>query len=117
MTTFSNLQNGEFAHELLKSLASRNQMNHDTIVNNSVNQTSPRTPLHGRLSTFDRREARAKEHEARPPPRFISLLRPLPVNQKPKPSGNTLLAQRYPISGNSYFWRTGWRRSDLSHTT
>src|SRR6267143_357564 len=76
------------------------------IVNNSAQPTSPQTPLHGRPSTFDRRGARAKEHEARPPARFSSLPSVLTVNQKQEPSGNTLLAQRYPASGNSYFWRT-----------
>src|SRR5258705_13416711 len=81
-------------------------MNQSAIVNNSTHQTSPRAPLHGRLSRFDRRGARAKEHEARPPARFISLLKPLTVNQKQEPQGNTLLAQRYPIPGNPYFWRT-----------
>ena len=43
------------------------------IVNNSANQTSPRPPLQGSPSTFDRRGARAKEHAARPPARFSSL--------------------------------------------
>jgi hypothetical protein len=28
------------------------------------------------------------------------------VKQKQRPLGNTLLAQRCPLSGNSYFWRT-----------
>ena len=48
---------------------------------------------------------------ARPPARFSSLPSPESVNQKPEPSGNTLLAQRYPLSGNSYFWRTAWEGS------
>ena len=50
--------------------------------------------------------ARAKAH-SRPPARFTSLLNRETVNQKQGPWGNTLLAQRYPSSGNSYFWRTG----------
>src|ERR1041385_2921718 len=76
------------------------------VVNNSANQTSPRTPLQGSPSTFDRRGARAREHQARPPARFSSLPSQQTVNQKQEPAGNTLLAQRYPASGNSYFWRT-----------
>ena len=47
--------------------------------------------------------------EARPPARFSSLRSKRLVNHKQVPSGNTLLAQRYPLSGNSYFWRTGNR--------
>jgi len=43
---------------------------------------------------------------ARPPARFSSLRNPEIVNQKQRPLGNTLLAQRCPRSGNSYFWRT-----------
>src|SRR5260370_20989335 len=54
-------------------------------------------------STAGGRERRLK---ARPPVRFSSLRSPRLVNQKQEPSGNTLLAQRYPLSGNSYFWRT-----------
>jgi hypothetical protein len=54
------------------------------IVNNSVRPTSPQTPLRWSATTFDRREARAMEHEARPPARFSSPLSPQPDNQKPK---------------------------------
>ena len=43
---------------------------------------------------------------ARPPARFNSLRSEQIVNQEPRPSGNTLLAQRYPSPGNSYFWHT-----------
>src|SRR6266436_1327481 len=43
---------------------------------------------------------------ARPPARFSSLRSPRLVNQKQEPSGNTLLAQRYPLPGNRYLWRT-----------
>jgi len=75
-------------------------------VNNSTNQTSPQTPLQGSPSTFDRRGARAREHAARPPARFSSLPSAETVNQKQEPWGNTLLAQRYPFPGNTYFWRT-----------
>lgn len=39
-------------------------------VNNSAHRTSPRTPLRGSATTFDRRGARALEHEARPPCSF-----------------------------------------------
>jgi hypothetical protein len=88
-------------------------MEQTAIVNNSIHQTSPRPPLHGCLSRFDRRGARAKEHEARPPARFISLLKPLTVNQKQEPQGNTLLAQRYPIPGNPHFWRTATTRPEI----
>jgi hypothetical protein len=55
-------------------------------------------------STAGGRELRLK---ARPPARFSSLRSTGKVNQKQEPSGNTLLAQRYPLSGNSYFWRKG----------
>ena len=44
-------------------------------------------------STAGARERRLK---ARPPARFSSLRNPTLVNQKQEPSGNTLLAQRYP---------------------
>src|SRR5881227_2971320 len=81
-------------------------MERNAIVNNSGNQTSPRTPLQESPSTFDRRGARAREYQARPPARFSSLRSDKTVNQKQQPSGNTLLAQRYLLSGNSYFWRT-----------
>src|SRR5208337_3314617 len=47
---------------------------------------------------------------ARPPARFSWLRSQETVNQKQEPWGNTLLAQRYPFPGNSYFWRTApWR--------
>ena len=49
------------------------------------------------------RELRLK---ARPPARFNLLRKQLTVNEEQRPTGNTLLAQRYPSSGNSYFWRT-----------
>src|SRR6266702_4562955 len=55
-------------------------------------------------STAGGRERRLK---ARPPARFSSLRSQRLVNQKQEPPGNTLLAQRYPSSGNSYFWRKG----------
>src|ERR1035437_8401687 len=48
--------------------------------------------------------------QPRPPARFSSLRSQEIVNHKQEPWGNTLLAQRYPISGNSYFWRTASRR-------
>ena len=76
------------------------------IVNNSGNQTFPRTPIQESVSAFDRRGARAKRHAARPPARFSSLQSQETVTQKQEPQGNTLLAQRYPVPGNSYFWRT-----------
>jgi hypothetical protein len=79
------------------------------LVNNSACQTSPRSPFRGSPSTFDRRGARAVGLAARPPARFSSLRNPQTVNQKQEPPGNTLLAQRYPCSGNSYFWRTAGR--------
>src|SRR5437762_1931172 len=53
-------------------------------------------------STAGGRELRLK---ARPPARFNSLRSERTVNQKQEPLGNTLLAQRYTLSGNSYFWR------------
>ena len=83
------------------------------VVNNSAHQTSPRPPLHGSASTFDRRGARAGEHAARPPARFSSLRSQEIVNHKQEPWGNTLLAQRYPISGNSYFWRTAYKAYEM----
>src|SRR6266436_7954912 len=46
---------------------------------------------------------------ARPPARFSSLRTPRLVNQKQESSGNTLLAQRYPLPGNRYLWRTTYR--------
>jgi hypothetical protein len=76
------------------------------IVNNSGNQTFPQTPIPESVSAFDRRGARAKRHAARPPARFSSLQSQETVTQKQEPRGNTLLAQRYPVTGNSYFWRT-----------
>src|SRR5436853_7366377 len=88
-------------------------MERNAIVNNSGNQTSPRTPLQESPSTFDRRGARAREYQARPPARFSSLRSDKTVNQKQQPSGNTLLAQRYLLSGNSYFWRTAKRSRAL----
>ena len=42
--------------------------------------------------------------KARPPARFSSQPSPERVNQKQVPAGNTLLAQRYLLPGNSYFW-------------
>src|ERR1035437_4374014 len=48
--------------------------------------------------------------QPRPPARFSSLRSQEIVNHKQEPWGNTLLAQRYPISGNSYFWRTAKER-------
>ena len=54
------------------------------------------------------RELRLK---ARPPAHFNSLRSPQTVNQEQRPTGNTLLAQRYPNSGNSYFWQTADQRS------
>jgi len=54
--------------------------------------------------TAGRRELRRK---ARPPARFSSLRSAGTVNQKQGPPGNTLLAQRYLLSGNSFFWRKG----------
>jgi len=79
------------------------------MVNNSLNQSPPRPPSVGvrPYSTAGGRELRLA---ARPPARFSSLPSPQSVNQKQEPSGNTLLAQRYPLSGNSYFWRTAVRR-------
>ena len=90
-------------------------MERNAIVNNSGNQTSPRTPLQESPSTFDRRGARAREYQARPPARFSSLRSDKTVNQKQQPSGNTLLAQRYLLSGNSYFWRTAFDRVPFLH--
>jgi len=69
-----------------------------------------RTPKSNEPSTAGGRERRLK---ARPPARFSSLRSLGLVNQKQEPSGNTLLAQRYPSSGNSYFWRT----TTLAHVT
>src|ERR1043166_7415288 len=54
----------------------------EAFVNNSAHQASPRSPLCGSATTFDRRRARAREHEARPPARFSSRLNPQPHNQK-----------------------------------
>ena len=54
-------------------------------VNNSAEQISPRSPpLYGSATTFDRRGARAAEHEARPPARSSSLSSTRPHNQNPK---------------------------------
>ena len=61
-------------------------------------------------STAGGRELRL---EARPPARFSSLRSEGIVSNKQEPLGNTLLAQRYPFSGNSYFWRTA---TDLAIT-
>src|SRR5437899_59123 len=54
---------------------------------------------------------------ARPPARFSSLRSPRLVNQKQESSGNTLLAQRYPLPGNRYLWRTTARDSYLTTTS
>src|SRR6185369_15035837 len=59
-------------------------------------------------STAGGRELRLK---ARPPARFNSLRSQEIVNQQQRPLGNTLLAQRCPLSGNSYFWHTARCRS------
>jgi len=81
-------------------------------VNNSVNQSPPGPPSAGvrPYSTAGGRELRLA---ARPPARFSSLPSEESVNHEQEPEGNTLLAQRYPFSGNSYFWRTAewspWR--------
>ena len=83
------------------------------LVNNGKALQRTRHPKNGirksnEPSTAGGRELRLK---TRPPARFSSLQCPRIVNQKQEPSGNTLLAQRYPSSGNSYFWRTtngGW---------
>src|SRR5208282_6571176 len=50
-------------------------------VDNQPGQASPRTPLHGRPTTFDRRGARAGGHAARPPARFSSLPNPPTAKQ------------------------------------
>ena len=55
------------------------------IVNNFDITASPQTPLHGSASVLDRRGARAKEHAARPPARFSSLLSQEFNNQKQTP--------------------------------
>jgi len=69
------------------------------IVNNSPNCTSPRSPLHGSASDFDRRGARAKGSQPAP----LLVLTRLGTN-KPLIKSNShrvtpLLAQRYPLSG------------------
>ena len=79
------------------------------IVNNFSWPTPPRPPSVGvrPYSTAGGRELRLA---ARPPARFSWLRSQETVNQEQTPWGNTLLAQRYPLSGNSYFWRTGFRQ-------
>jgi len=52
---------------------------------------------------------------ARPPARFSSLRSPRLVNQKQESSGNTLLAQRYPLPGNRYLWRTTSLRAEVQY--
>src|SRR5437868_838992 len=69
----------------------------------------PRTSL-GSLTNLRPQGARAKARSS-PPARFNSLRSQQTVNQKQRPAGNTLLAQRYTSSGNSYFWQTA--RSSL----
>ena len=64
-------------------------------------RSSDRTPHEP--STAGGRELRL---EARPPARFNSLRNQQTVNQEQRPLGNTLLAQRCQLSGNSYFWHT-----------
>src|SRR5436305_12448932 len=54
-------------------------------------------------------EGREQGLKARPSASFSSLRAHRIVNQKQRPLGNTLLAQRYSLSGNSYLWRTGPR--------
>src|ERR1700720_33871 len=71
------------------------------------NQPSPAPQIRksNEPSTAGGRELRLK---ARPPARFSWLRTQRIVNQQQEPSGNTLLAQRYTLSGNSYLWRTAW---------
>ena len=65
----------------------------------------PQEPEIERLTNLRPQGARAKARSS-PPARFNSLRSEQTVNQEQRPTGNTLLAQRYPTSGNSYFWQT-----------
>ena len=48
-------------------MVTKDQLNvAQAVVNNSANQTSPRSPLHGCASVFDRRGARAKGSQLAP---------------------------------------------------
>ena len=61
-------------------------------------------------------EGREQRLKARPSARFNSLRKEGTDNQQQEPPGNTLLAQRSPLSGNSYFWRTArHRRREASY--
>src|SRR5271157_4053121 len=76
-----------------------------TMVNNSVNQPPPGPPSAG-VRPYSAAGGRELRLAARPPARFSWLRSQETVNQEQEPWGNTLLAQRYPSPGNSYFWRT-----------
>src|ERR1017187_8206739 len=87
-------------------MSSSLQPNSAGIVNNSARQTSPPVPPTTGVPPCSTAGGREQRLAARPPARFSSLRSTESVNQEQEPWGNTLLAQRYPTSGNSYFWRT-----------
>ena len=51
---------------------------------------------------------------SQPTARFSSQPSPERVNQKHVPAGNTLLAQRYLLPGNSYFWHAAKGSAEFS---
>ena len=80
------------------------------VVNNSANQTSPRSPLHASASVFDRRGARAKGSQLAP---LLVLTRFEALKQLTKNQSHGATPFWHndtPFSGNSYFWRTALRR-------
>src|SRR5436853_6501850 len=77
-------------------------------VNNSTRPTSPPVPPSVGARPSSTAGGRELRLAARPPARFNSLRSPETIKQKQEPWGNPLLAQRYPLSGNSYFWRASY---------
>lgn len=76
------------------------------IVNNSTARPFPPDPLSLRARPWSPAGGRELALTARPPAGFSLLLTPNTIKQKNRAKSNTLLAQRNPLPGNSYFWRT-----------
>ena len=88
-------------------MVTKDQLNvAQAVVNNSANQTSPRSPLHGCASVFDRRGARAKGSQLAP---LLVLTRFEAHKQLTRNQSHGVTPFWHndtPLSGNSYFWRT-----------
>lgn len=77
-----------------------------TLVNNSPGRTFPPDPPSSRARPWSPAGGRELALTARPPAGFSLLPNHQTINQKDRAREDTLLAQRYPLPGNSYFWRT-----------